>query len=224
MYGGMQDDSGIRPLDATADQAVSSGRSIRRTVALILFGWAAAAGTAGVAYLALGHEVVPIAVGVVLCLAFGILLSLLHRAIWLAVLSALPSLFVLVGAVQYAPEAALELRGVRETVVIVADSAEGTSSKNHRFTLRRASGDERELDEKLEYNGNAWAPKVGDRLDVTRDPEGKVPMEQAEEVDAAGRLGSLIAGTVTWTLMAMLAGRRGHVRRRKGRASLLDEI
>ncbi|WP_234356924.1 hypothetical protein [Streptomyces sp. NBRC 110028] len=187
---------------------------MRRTAALVVFAWAAAAATTWVAYLAVGSEAVPIAVGLVLCLVFIVLLSLLHRAFWLAVLAAAPGLFVLVGAVQYAPEAALERRGVRESVVIVADSAAGTSGDNHRFTLRGTDG--KELKEKLEYGGDTWAPKVGERLDVLRDPEGEVPMEQADEVDAAGRLGGLIGGTVTWTLMAVLAGRRGHVRRGRG--------
>lgn len=200
-------------------EAVAPGKSVRRTVALVVFGWAAAAGTAGVAYLTLGSEWVPITVGVVLCLAFAVMLCLLHRALWLTVLSAVPALFVLVGAVQYAPEAALELRGVRESVVIVADSAAGTSSNDHRFTLRAVDGGE--LQEKLVYNGDVWVPKVGDRIDVIHDPERVVPMEQADDVDAGARLDGLIGGTVTWTLMAVLAGWRGHVRRRRGRESLL---
>ncbi|MFM9499943.1 AAA family ATPase [Streptomyces galilaeus] len=49
------------------------------------------------------------------CLVFVIVLRLLHRAWWLAVLSVVPALFILVGSVQYAPEAALDRRGVRET-------------------------------------------------------------------------------------------------------------
>ncbi|MFJ5730982.1 hypothetical protein [Streptomyces paradoxus] len=187
---------------------------MRRTVAVVFFGWATAAGTAGLAYLTLGSRWVPITVGVVLCLAFAVALILLHQALWLTVLSSVPALFVLVGAVQYAPEAALELRGVRERVTIVADSAAGTSSDNHRFTLRTTDGDE--LEEKLVHDGDAWAPKVGDQLDVMRDPEGAVPMEQADDVDAAGRLEGLIAGTAGWTLIAVLAGWRGHVRRRRG--------
>ncbi|MGK5698160.1 hypothetical protein ACSNOJ_35655 [Streptomyces sp. URMC 128] len=211
-----------RPLSRTGGPAVSPWKSVRRTAGLVAFGWASAAATTGVAYLTLGSEVVPIAVGFLLCLTFAVMLLLLHRALWLTVLSAVPALFVLVGAVQYAPEAALERRGVRESVVIVADSAAGTSSNNHRFTLRGADGTE--LEEKLEFNGDAWAPKVGDRLDVISDPEGVVPMEQAEEVDAAGRLGGLVGGTVTWTLVAVLAGWRGHVRRRRGRDSLADRL
>jgi hypothetical protein len=49
-------------------------------------------------------------------------------------------------------------------------------------------------------------------------------MEQADDVDAAGRLGGLVGGTVTWTLMAVLAGWRGHVRRRRGRDSLVYQL
>ncbi|WP_257027311.1 MULTISPECIES: hypothetical protein [unclassified Streptomyces] len=200
-------------------EAVAPWKSVRRTLAVVVLGWAAAAGTGGVAYLTLGSEWIPITVGVVLCLAFAVALILLHRALWLTVLSSVPALFVLVGAVQYAPEAALELRGVRENVVIVADSAAGTSSNNHRFTLRTTNGDE--LQEKLGYDGDVWVPEVGDRLDVIRDPKGDVPMEQADDVDAAGRMGGLIAGAAGWTLIAVLAGWRGHVRRRRGRGESL---
>lgn len=200
--------------DEPPAEAVAPWKSVRRTVAVVVFGWATAVGTTGVAYLTLGSQWIPITVGVVLCLAFAVALLLLHQALWLTVLSSVPALFVLVGAVQYAPEAALELRGVRENVVIVADSAAGTSSNNHRFTLRATNGNE--LEEKLGHDGDMWAPKVGDRLDVIHDPKGDVPMEQADDVDAEGRMGGLIAGTVGWTLIAVLAGWRGHVRRRRG--------
>ncbi|MFI9818949.1 hypothetical protein ACIHFC_00495 [Streptomyces sp. NPDC052013] len=200
--------------------AVDPWQSVRRTVGVVLFGWGAAAVTAGVSYLALRWVAVPIIVGTVLCLAFAVLLALLHRAGWIAFLSLVPALFVLVGAVQYAPEAALEARGVRESVVIVADSVAETGGDNHRFTLRTTDGGE-ELEERLTYNGDAWAPEVGERLDVVRDPEGVVPMEQADEVDPAGRLSGLVAGVVAWTLMAVLAGRRGHVRRRRGKTESL---
>ncbi|MFC8423204.1 hypothetical protein ACFUN7_20425 [Streptomyces sp. NPDC057236] len=210
--------SSIRPLSAMGGYAVDPWRSFRRTVGVVLFGWAAAAVTAGASYLALRWVWVPIAVGVVLCLAFVVLLLLLHRAGWIALLSFVPGLFILVGAVQYAPEAALEVRGVREGVVIVADSVDETGGDNHRFTLRTADGEE--LEERLTYNGSG-APRVGERLDVLRDPEGVVPMEQADEVDAAGRLNGLVVGLVAWTLMAVLAGRRGHVRRRRGKTDSL---
>lgn len=207
-------DSRIAARNGLVPEDISAWKSARRTLALVAFVWAAAAAITCAAYLTLGSEVVPIVLGVFLCLAFAVLLMLLHRAAWLAVLAVVPALFVLVGAVQYAPEAALERRGVRESVVIVADSAAGTGGDNHRFTLRRTDGST--LKEKLEYDGDTWDPKVGERLEVVRDPEGVVPMEQAEDVDAAGRLGGLIGGTVAWTLITVLAGRRGHVRRRRG--------
>ncbi|MBT3151233.1 hypothetical protein HTV45_10100 [Streptomyces sp. CHD11] len=202
------------PSSATGGYAVDPWRSLRRTVGVVLFGWAAAAVTAGVSYLALRWVWVPIAVGVLLCLGFVVLLGLLHRAAWIALLSVLPGILILVGAVQYAPEAALEVRGVRESVVVVADSATGKGNKNHRLTLRTADGEE--LAERFTYNGSG-APRVGERFDVIRDPDGVVPMERADQVDAAGRLGSLIAGLGAWTLLAVPAGWRGHVRRRQGR-------
>ncbi len=208
---------GIRG-SGTDGRAVAPWRSVRRTAAVVLYGWAAAAAVAGASYVALRWDWVPIAVGVVLCLAFAVFVGLLHRAGWIALLSFLPGLFILVGAVQYAPEAALEARGVREGVVVVADSATGKDGKNHRLTLRTADGEE--LEEKLAYNGSG-APRVGERLDVIRDPEGVVPMERADEVDAAGRLGGLIAGLVGWTLLAFLAGWRGHVRRLRGKTDSL---
>ena len=62
-----------------------------------------AAATAGVLYLTLSTVAVAISVGVVLCFAFVAMLILLHRALWLAVLSAVPGLFFLVGSAQYAP-------------------------------------------------------------------------------------------------------------------------
>ncbi len=199
--------------------AVDPWQSVRRTAGTAAYGWLAALVTAFVSYLALRWVWVPIVVGVALCMAFIVMLMLLHRAAWIALLALVPGLFILVGAVQYAPEAALEVRGVRESVVIVADEATGKDGKNHRYTLRTADGEE--LTERLTYNGSAWAPEVGERLDVIRDPEGVVPMERADEVDAAGRLGGLGAGLAAWTLMAVLAGRRGHVRRRKGKTDSL---
>jgi hypothetical protein len=220
MADGMRDGVITEPGGTGGPVAVDPWRSVRRTAGLVVFGWAVAAGTTGVAYLSLGTEAIPIGVGLLLCLVFVVLMILLHRALWLALLAAVPALFVLVGAVQYAPEAALEQRGVRQSVVVVADSATAADPTNHRYTLAGADG--RELDEKLTYHGDAWEPEVGDKLDVIRDPEGQVPMEQADEVDAGGRLGGLIAGTVLWTLMALLAGRRGHVRRRGQKAPLLD--
>ncbi|MFJ9599960.1 hypothetical protein [Streptomyces althioticus] len=194
---------------------VSPWRSARRTAWVALCGWAAALATACVSYLALRWVAVPIVVGLLLCLGFAGLLIWLHRAGWTALLSLAPGLFVLVGAVQYAPELALEVRGVRESVVVVADGAAATGGDNHRYTLRGEGG--RELEERLTYNGDAWAPEVGDRFDVISDPQGVVPMERADEVDASGRLGGAVAGLAGWTLLAALAGWRGHVRRRKGK-------
>ncbi|TGB06032.1 hypothetical protein E2651_23980 [Streptomyces sp. MZ04] len=194
-----------------------------RTVAVVVFGWVAAAVVVGVSYLALGTEWIAISVGVLLCFVFAIVLSLLHRAVWLAVLSLGPGLFVLVGAVQYAPEAALEQRGIRASVVVVEDSAAGASDEPHRLTLRSSDGSE--LAEKLEYDSSySGVPDVDDRLEVIRDPEGTVGMEQADDVDAANRLGGLIAGVVLWTLMVLLAGRRGHVRRRRGLESSFADL
>lgn len=164
---------------------VSPWRSLRRAAWVALCGWAAALVTACVSYLALRWVAVPIVVGLALCLAFGGLLVWLHRAGWIALLSLAPGLMVLVGAVQYAPELALEVRGVRESVVIVADSADGAGGKSHRLTLRTEDG--RELAERMTYKGDG-APRPGQRLDVIRDPDGVVPMERADQVDAAGRL------------------------------------
>ncbi|MFJ8464581.1 hypothetical protein [Streptomyces swartbergensis] len=96
--------SGIRsrttPLSTAGGPAVGPWRSVRRTAGLVAFGWMSAAGTTGLAYLTLGSEVVPIVVGVLLCLTFAVMMLLLHRALWLTVLSAVPALFVLVGSVQ----------------------------------------------------------------------------------------------------------------------------
>ncbi|MBC9714883.1 hypothetical protein H9Y04_20250 [Streptomyces sp. TRM66268-LWL] len=195
---------------------VSAWKSARRTLGLIAFGWAAAVGNTLLAYLTSGTDAIPIIVGVVLCFVFVMLLVFLHRAWWLGVLALVPALFVLVGSVQYPPEGALDLRGVREPVVVVADSAAGTSSNNHQLTLKNTETG-RELAEKLTYRGQAGAPEVGERLDIIRDPDGRVPMEEADSVDASEELRNLVGGAAVWTLMALLAGRRGHVRRRRGR-------
>ncbi|MFH9728158.1 hypothetical protein ACH4M4_35105 [Streptomyces sp. NPDC017254] len=185
---------------------------VYRTAALVLYVWAAAAAVAGVSFLLPGADWVAISVGVLLCLLFGILLHLLHRGVWLLLLAAVPALFVLVGAVQYAPELALERYGVHERVVVAADSAAATGGKNHELTLRGSDG--RELAEKLVYRGSG-APEVGERLDVVRDTRGEVPMEQADQVDAAGRRGQLIGGLAVLTVLVLLGGWRGHVSRRR---------
>ncbi|MEU0372198.1 hypothetical protein ABZ070_18405 [Streptomyces sp. NPDC006283] len=197
----------------------SVGRSLLATVAVLLLAWGIAVGNTAIAYASLGNDVVPIVTGCVSVLAYVIVLRVLHHAWWLALLSVLPALFVLVGSVQYAPEAALDRRGVRESVVVTADSAAGTSSNNHQFTL---AGPEGELDETLEYRGSNPGLSVGDRIDVVRDPEGVVPMERAEDVDPEGRLDGLVGGVVGWTLITLAAGWRGHYLRRSGREPLLD--
>ncbi|MFJ5137642.1 hypothetical protein [Streptomyces sp. NPDC088707] len=183
--------------------------AVGRTLALVLYVWGSAAVVSGVSFLVPGAEWVAIATGVVLCVVFGVLL---HRGVWLVLLAAAPALFVLVGAVQYAPELALERYGVRENVVVVADSAAGTGGKNHELTLRGSDG--QELAERFVYRGSG-APAVGERLAVVRDARGKVPMEQADQVDAAGRLSGLIGGLVAWTVLVLLAGWRGHAARRR---------
>ncbi|MGW8763428.1 hypothetical protein ACWGN5_13105 [Streptomyces sp. NPDC055815] len=188
------------------------GAALLRTGALTLYLWASAGAVAGVSYALPRADWVAIGLGVVLFLVFGILLHLVHRGVWLVLLAALPALFVLVGAVQYPPELALERYGVRESVVVTADSAASTGGKNHRLTLRRTDG--HVLPEQLVYRG-VDAPKVGDRFDVVRDARGELPMERAEEVDAAGRRDGLVGGTVVLTALVFLAGRRGHVSRRR---------
>ncbi|WP_433543713.1 hypothetical protein ACQPZG_00365 (plasmid) [Streptomyces sp. CA-294286] len=215
MAGGVGDAAGA---GATAPGGQRTGRSagasVRATLWVLLVAWGIAAANTGLAYVTLGMDFVPIAAGVLGCLVFVIVLRLLHRAWWLAVLSVVPALFILVGSVQYAPEAALDRRGVRETVTITADSAAGTASKNHRFTLVGTGG---ELDETLEYRGSNPGYRVGDRIEILRDPQGAVPLEDAADVDPEGRLGGLVTGVAAWTGMTLLAGWRGHVRRRENR-------
>ncbi|SDM23615.1 hypothetical protein SAMN04489726_0516 [Allokutzneria albata] len=179
-------------------------------LSVLVFGWVIAAGNTGIACAAVGNDVIPIITGTLLCLVFMIALRVLHRAWWLAVLSALPGLLILVGSVQHAPEAALASRGIRENVVITAVSAVST---NHRFTLAGANG---ELAQTLEYRGSDPDYRVGDRIEVIRDPEGVVPLEDAAKVDPRGRLNGLVMGVVGWSVLTVLAGWRGHVRRRKG--------
>ncbi|MFD7965167.1 hypothetical protein ACFV5J_30695 [Streptomyces zaomyceticus] len=197
---------------ASARRSARPLTAVYRTAALVLYVWAAAAVVCGVSFLLPSAEWVAISAGVLLCVLFGILLHALHRGVWLVLLAAVPALFVLVGAVQYAPELALERYGVRDRVVVVADSAAATGGKNHELTLRGSDG--RELEERLVYRGSG-APRVGARLDVVRDSRGKVPMERADQVDAAGRRGQLIGGLAVWTVLVLLAGWRGHVSRRR---------
>ncbi|MCF3103989.1 hypothetical protein IPZ58_20685 [Streptomyces roseoverticillatus] len=184
------------------------------TVVVLVLGWIIAAANTGISYLTPGTEVISIVTGLIGCLVFAVLLRFLHHGWWLAALSVLPSLFVLLGSVEYPREAALDSRGVRETVRITADSADADGSSSHRFTLVGPKG---ELKETLDYGGDHPSWKVGDRLVVISDPDGTVPLEAASDVDPDGQLGSLIAGVAGWTAITLLAGRRGFVRRRAGR-------
>ncbi|MFE7574119.1 MULTISPECIES: hypothetical protein [unclassified Streptomyces] len=191
------------------------------TLAVVVLGWVIAAVNTGVSYLALDLVAVPIVTGLIGCLGFVIVLRFLHCAWWLAALSALPALLVLVGSVQYAPEAVLDGRGVRETARITADSAATSGSSHHRFTLEGRLG---ELEETLDYDGDNpdWA--VGDRIEVISDPKGVVPMAAASDVDPGDRLAMLVAGAVGWTCLTLLAGLRGFVRRRAGRRPVFDSL
>ncbi|MEV5441682.1 hypothetical protein AB0N23_03905 [Streptomyces sp. NPDC052644] len=190
------------------------------TVLTLLSAWAIAAGNTAIAYAALGHEVIPIATGVLFSFAFLIALRVLHQAWWLTLLAALPALLVVVGSVEYAPDAALERRGVRERVVISADEAQDSGGP-HRFTLVGANGP---LDERLEYRGDAPPYGVGDRIEIIRDPEGAVPLAEAGSVDSRGMRTSLVAGVTAWTLMVPIAGWRGHAQRRARREPLLERL
>jgi hypothetical protein len=178
----------------------------------VLLGLTFALVNTAIAYLTLGvTQVVPIAVGLVLCLAFAVAVRLLHRATWLSILSLLPALFVLVGSVQLAPEAALERRGVRQDVVIVD---EHTAGNRHEYTLRGAGGP---LAEPLVYAGSNPDYQVGDRLTVLTDPAGVVELADAETVSPATQVAALVMGVFGWTVITLLAGWRGHARRRRGR-------
>lgn len=178
----------------------------------MLLGFAFAVLNTTLAYATLGvTQALPIGVGVVLCLAFSVAVRLLHRASWLSVLALVPALFVLVGSVQLAPEAALDRRGVRQDVVIVD---EHTVGNQHTYTLRGADGP---LAEPLRYSGSRPDYRVGDRLAVLTDPRGVVELADAGTVDPAGQVAALILGVGGWTLIALLAGWRGYARRRHGR-------
>ncbi|MEV6104373.1 hypothetical protein AB0M28_06590 [Streptomyces sp. NPDC051940] len=197
-------------------QPPSAWRSTRRTLILVLLAWLITAAIAGVSYVALGHVWVPIFVGVALGIGFATGVALLHRAAWLALLSIAPGAFVLIGAVQFAPEAALEQRGVTERVVLTVDE-EATSGNHNAFSMVTEDG--RRLDQDFVYQGSNPPYRSGDRLAVVVDPEGVVEPEDSRDVDPAEERGHLVGGAVGWTLVALCAGWRGHVRRRKGRNS-----
>ncbi|MFG3284522.1 hypothetical protein [Streptomyces sp. NPDC048111] len=202
------------------DGAVDRGAYVLFTLAVVGIGWIIAAANTGIAYLALGTDVVPIITGFIGCVVFAILLRFLHCAWWLAACSLVPAVFVLVGSVQYAPEAALDGRGVRETVRITADSASGGGGSNHRYALVGQGG---RLKETLDYSGDHPKWRVGDRVEVVHDPEGEIPLEVASDVDPGNRLGSLVMGVVGWTGITLLAGRRGFVRRNAGRRPVIED-
>ncbi|MFE0425521.1 hypothetical protein ACFW15_24545, partial [Streptomyces sp. NPDC058953] len=111
--------------------------------------------------------------------------------------------------------------GVREQVVITADSAAGTESNRHAYTLR---GEHGVLAEKLVWRGGGSPYRVGDRIEILRDPEGIAPLWDRADVDSAEKMDWLLWGTATWTAMALLAGYRGHIRRKKNKQSLLDRF
>ncbi|WP_329026858.1 hypothetical protein [Streptomyces sp. NBC_00690] len=201
---------------------MSPWKSLRRTLLLVVIAWAFAGTNTLIAYASLGTtDAIPIFTGVLFGIAFVVALRIVHEAWWLAALSLAPALMVLVGSGDYAPYSALEVRGVHEQVTITADSAAGTTSNRHEFTL---VGEDGELKEKLLYRGQSPDYAVGDRIEVVYDPEGAAPLKDASKVDSAGRLTMLVWGTSGWTAMALLAGWRGHVNRRNNREPLLERI
>ena len=109
----------------------------------------------------------------------------------------------------------LEARGVRQEVTIVDVSVVG---KRHAFTLQGADG---RLDEPLVHQGSNPSYQVGDRLAVLTDPDGVVELEAADRVDSGGMVAALLLGGAGWTFIALLAGWRGHVRRRNDRHDTL---
>ncbi|MEU1820432.1 hypothetical protein ABZ543_35445 [Streptomyces roseifaciens] len=200
----------------TQGGTVDRGWYLLFTLAVVGLGWIIAAGNTGISYVALGTDLIPIVTGLIGCAVFALALRLLHCAWWLAFLSFLPAVFVLVGSVQYAPESTLDERGVRETVRISADSG-----STHRFTLTGRSG---ELKQTLDYDGDHPRWKVGDRVEVISDPKGVVPLEAASDVDPDGQFAALVTGVAGWTGIALLAGRRGFVRRRAGRRPAFEDF
>lgn len=207
-------------LKKSQDRTVDKSAYVLFTLVVTGVGWVVAAVNTGISYLALGMDVIPIVTGFIGCLVFLLLLCFLHCAWWLAFCSAVPALFVLVGSVQYAPEATLVSRGVRETVRVTADSAATEGGSDHHFTLVGQSG---RLKETLDSGEGRPKWQVGDRVDVIHDPKGVIPIEVASDVDPDNRLGSLIMGVVGWTGITLLAGRRGFVRRSAGRRPVFED-
>ncbi|MFC5144897.1 hypothetical protein [Streptomyces aureoversilis] len=195
---------------------VDRGLYLLFTLVVVGLGWIIAAANTGIAYVALGTDLIPIVTGLIGCGVFALVLRVLHCAWWLAFLSFLPAVFVLIGSVQYAPESTLDERGVRETVRISADSG-----SNRRFTLTGRSG---ELKQTLNHDGDHPQWKVGDRVEVISDPKGVVPLEAASDVDPDGQFAALVTGVAGWTGIALLAGRRGFVRRRAGQRPAFEDF
>ncbi|MEU5402298.1 hypothetical protein ABZ348_23720 [Streptomyces sp. NPDC005963] len=201
---------------------MSPWKSLRNTLFMVGLAWAFIGANSLIAYLALGTtDFIPIFTGVLFGVAFAVALRILHEAWWLAALSVVPALMVLIGSVGHAPSSALERRGIHEQVTITADSAAGTTSKRHEFTLLGSDG---ELREKLLYRGQSPDYAVGDRIEVVYDPEGVAPLQDASKVDAEGRLTMLLWGGYIWTGMVLLAGWRGHANRRSNREPLLERL
>ncbi|MFJ3193140.1 hypothetical protein ACIPJQ_10895 [Streptomyces griseoviridis] len=203
-----------------SSQGLGRGLYFAFTVVVMAIGWMIAAGNTGISYLSLSTDLVPIITGVVGCLLFITLVRVLHHAWWLAVLSAFPALLILIGSVQYPREAAMESRGVRTHVTVTADSAAGTGSNAHRFTLEGPDGP---LEETLDYDGTDPNWRVGDQLVVVSDPEETVSLMAAPEADPGRELSMLGVGVAGWTAITLLAGLRGYIRRREGRSVLVKD-
>ncbi|HEY9409013.1 MAG TPA: hypothetical protein VIP77_05475 [Jiangellaceae bacterium] len=184
-------------------------RTTVATVAVALGAAAAALGNVALSQATPGLDIMPIMIGAIICLGVATAVAVLHGGRWLMLLSFAPSVLVLVGTVQLPPERALSDRGNAVEVEIVDESSQGAS---HEYVLDDGSG---ELPEHLEYRGSGTPYEVGDRLTVLVDPDGQVPLEDAEQVDPDGKLRMIIMGVVGWVVVIALAGWRGHVRRHR---------
>ncbi|MGK5728600.1 hypothetical protein [Streptomyces sp. URMC 124] len=206
-------------MEKSQSGTVDRGAYLLFTFVVVGLGWVIAAVNTGISYLVLDMNWIAISTGVLGCFVFAIALRFLHCAWWLAVLSFLPAVFVLVGSVEYAPESTLAGRGIRESVLVTGDKAiEG--QENHRFVLTGRSG---ELEETLDHDGEPPKWKVGDRVDVISDPKGVLSLEEASDVDPDAQFAMLVVGVAGWTGITLLAGRRGFVRRSAGRRPAFDE-
>ncbi|MFI6944791.1 hypothetical protein [Streptomyces sp. NPDC050422] len=202
--------------------AVARGTYFLFTLAVVVLGWVVAAVNTGISYLALGTDAIPIVIGLIGCIVFAIVLRFLHCAWWLAVLSFLPAVFVLVRSVQYAPEVTLDGRACARPCASPPTVLRRTADRiNHRFTLEGRLG---ELKETLDYDEDHPDWGVGDRIEVISDPKGVVPLDAASHVDSGGQPGTLVMGVVGWTCITFLAGLRGFVRRSAGRRPAFEDI